>query len=141
MDRRVYDRVCRTIPCILYFPMSERTYTETDAEIINICESGIALITDYKEEIEKDIFKGATLTFELVDNYTYMGKETIDVLLEESVIKWVKREDDKLNVGCKIIKPTIAWEEYIKKQKVNIFIARGFKTTNTHLLSLLGGTV
>ncbi len=117
-DRRLYSRLDINIDACMF---CEGLNMEIKSKILDIGEKGIGLEVDVFEDYEKYFYKGAKVKVQLMDSYSFgSGMETV-VLNIECFVRYVKREDEKLTVGCFVNRDD--YERYVRHREVSNFLS------------------
>lgn len=122
-ERRTSERITKMLPTILYFKTDNyKDNVEVDATILNISEGGIAFEVETTDFVKTKIFNDAQFAFLVVDEYEYLQHNKNVVLYGNCTVRWFVEKDDKIQMGCQIVRFEDKWHEYVMEQKVNSFL-------------------
>lgn len=127
MEKRLYQRILAGVISNFILKDNPPGHREFSGVIDDISENGIKIsISDSScSEIVTNIKVGNIIAFQALDEYEIYGEVRTEVFSGEAKVIRVDSEKDNIIIGCKVVKSSKEFDEYVKNKKMALFMKRG----------------
>ncbi len=124
MEKRLYQRVLVNLVSNFIVNKPDLGYKEFGGFVEDVSENGMKIRVEDKKyfPLAATIKIGDKISFQAVDEYKLYNKTRIDVFTGEALVVRVNKIDEAVSFGCRVIKPTEEFGEYVKNKKMALFM-------------------